>query len=362
MNKNKNKSMSLKFEIRSVDSEQGIFEGYASVFGVVDTYGTSIQRGAFAKTLRERGDKIKVLFNHDEDEPIGKPLEMREDDHGLFVRAQLVRGVQKAEEALLLMKSGVINTLSIGFSVPNGKDTVVDGVRQIHEVKLYEFSPVVFESNSAAAISSVRSKNFEQTVQDEHMERGHQRLFYALEDTLMDIWWGEDNADTVVSLITNAIDSFSSEYKKWAAEYAPMTFHGGDEYRAELPANNKLAKVTLEHMRSNKLTVEKLAMNTTLTIDEARQAKRGELSSSKMESQLGDVVATEYRKHHRAQFEKLAAHLRTNMNAAERSQLSALLNIQPSQGTESHEAAPEPHDMHSINQLSADIKKMMETL
>jgi len=357
------RTFNAQLEIRSVDTDLGIFEGYASVFNVVDTYGSSIQRGAFSKTLRERGDKIKVLWNHEEDDPIGKPLEMREDDHGLYVRAQLTRGVQKADEALLLMKDGVINTLSIGFNVPRGKESIVDGVRQIHEVKLYEFSPVVFESNDQATINSVRSQDFKKTVEDENLEDGHIRLLNALRETLIDIWWGEgNNAQQVIELASKACDDFAAEYKAWATEYAPLTYHSGDEYRAAPPANNGLARTVLEYIRANKSTAEKMAMDTSLTIGEVRNAMNGTLQSSKMLTEFDDAVAVQYRAQRRQNIETIATHLRGDLNAAERNQLSALLDIKPLNSTNETEVAGEPCDAHSINQLRAEIKNMMESI
>jgi len=349
------RSESSKFEIRAVDADKGIFEGYASVFGVVDTYGTAIQKGAFAKTLQERKDKIKVMWNHDEDEPIGKPLEMREDDYGLFVRAQLIRGVQKAEEALLLMKEGVINTLSIGFSIPRGKDSIVDGVRQIHEVKLYEFSPVVFESNDAATINSVRAEDFNDTMKEADLRSKHHRLLWGFDETMEDIMWGESSGEDSITLANKAVDDFATAYKSWFADYVAYKTTG--ELRKMKPET--VAHAVRSFMAEHKYDNEALAMNTTLTLDEVRAAKRGELQSDKMISELGDTVAEQYRKQKREDFERIATHLRGNMNEAERTQLSALLAIQP-QCTGGNQAASEPSNAHSIQQLRAEIKSMME--
>ena len=45
------KHKSLQFELSGVDEEQGIFEGYASVFGVLDSDGDIVDRGAFTLSL-----------------------------------------------------------------------------------------------------------------------------------------------------------------------------------------------------------------------------------------------------------------------------------------------------------------------
>jgi len=91
-------NLSLVQELRADDSEAGIIEGYIAVWGTVDSYNSSFQQGCFKKTIENRMNKIKVLWNHDTEQPIGKLTEIREDDHGLFVRAQLITDVNKASE------------------------------------------------------------------------------------------------------------------------------------------------------------------------------------------------------------------------------------------------------------------------
>ncbi|MFA4974586.1 MAG: HK97 family phage prohead protease, partial [bacterium] len=103
----------VPFEIKEL-TDLGVFEGYASVFGNVDAGGDVVERGAFAKTLKERGSKVRVCHQHDWKDVIGKPLELREDDRGLYVKAQLVLDVQRAREDYALMKAGALTDLSIG--------------------------------------------------------------------------------------------------------------------------------------------------------------------------------------------------------------------------------------------------------
>ena len=74
----------FKFELESTN-ESGEFSGYAAVFGNRDDGDDIIEKGAFAKTIINDFDRIKILSQHDDFElPIGKPLELREDDKGLY--------------------------------------------------------------------------------------------------------------------------------------------------------------------------------------------------------------------------------------------------------------------------------------
>lgn len=149
------KTFKFDIDVKSIDEEEGTFTGYAATFSSTpDSYGDVIDPGAFKKTIKERGDRIKILFNHLINEPIGKPIELSEDKVGLLVKGKLTLGVQRAKEVLALMKDGVINEMSIGYDTIT--ETIVKGVRHLKEVKLYDTSPVVFAANPEAMITGVK--------------------------------------------------------------------------------------------------------------------------------------------------------------------------------------------------------------
>ena len=53
-------------------SREGVFSGYASLFGEVDMGRDRIAPGAFAKSLAVKpASRIRMLFQHNPDEPIG---------------------------------------------------------------------------------------------------------------------------------------------------------------------------------------------------------------------------------------------------------------------------------------------------
>jgi len=55
-----------------------------------------MQKGAFTKSLVNRPvSKVKMLYQHKTDEPIGVFTEIYEDSKGLFVKGQLAMGTQK---------------------------------------------------------------------------------------------------------------------------------------------------------------------------------------------------------------------------------------------------------------------------
>ena len=102
-------------DIKQLD-EEGEFEGFASVTSVVDAGRDVVEPGAFEKSLMQRGvDRIKLLWQHNPGELLGKFIEIKETARGLFVRGKLDLNVEKAREALSLIKTGALDGLSIGF-------------------------------------------------------------------------------------------------------------------------------------------------------------------------------------------------------------------------------------------------------
>lgn len=151
-------------EIIDVSVERRVVTGYASKFGNIDLVGDMIMPGAFTKTIQERGvdgkNEIWFLHNHDTNAPLGKPTVLKEDNYGLYFEAKIV-DTEIGEDILKLYEEGLINQHSIGFSTikekyvepSNGKD----GYYQIQEVKLYEFSSVLWGANPDTPFLGLKS-------------------------------------------------------------------------------------------------------------------------------------------------------------------------------------------------------------
>jgi hypothetical protein len=76
---------------------------------------------------------------------------MREDSHGLYVEGKINLETQRGREARSLLQQGALKGLSIGYDVV--KDTISEGVRDLVELKLWEFSLVTFPANTRAAVA-----------------------------------------------------------------------------------------------------------------------------------------------------------------------------------------------------------------
>jgi len=155
----------IQFKTDDIDKEQRVFKGYASTWDL-DSGNDVIIKGAFANTLEKAASQVKVLWQHDSHQPIGRPTLMKEDDRGLYVEAKISNTAQ-GNDVLELMRDGVIDRMSIGYTV-NESEYKDDGVRVIKDLNLFEFSAVTWPMNDAAIITGVKSqpKNAETILRD----------------------------------------------------------------------------------------------------------------------------------------------------------------------------------------------------
>jgi HK97 family phage prohead protease len=143
-------------------ADDGTFEGYGSVYGVVDSYKEVVAPRAFAESLAELDEKqrrVPVLWQHRSDQPIGIYSEISEDETGLFVKGQLlIDAVAQAAEAHALMKAGAVTGLSIGYWVRESSLDDKTGIRTLSKLDLVEVSLVTFPANDDARVEAVKFK------------------------------------------------------------------------------------------------------------------------------------------------------------------------------------------------------------
>ncbi len=178
----------VPFELKAVASDDAVpmsFEGYGSVFNTVDSYNDTIAKGAFRSTLKEwrgQGRLPKLLLQHggggffsqnaDDLVPIGKWDEMREDDHGLYVRGHLFDvDTDRTKSTYAAMQAGELDGLSIGFRTRKSKMDDESGIRTLTDVQLFEVSLVTFPANDPARVTEVRSSELPDAVEFERWLR-----------------------------------------------------------------------------------------------------------------------------------------------------------------------------------------------
>lgn len=164
----KRASIDRPFQLKSL-ADNGIFTGYGSVYGEMDSYRDIVMPGAFDKSLaefKEKGRKVPMLWQHSSRDPIGVYTDIKSDDHGLFVTGELNMDVQKGREAHSLMKQGALSGLSIGYNTVMDKWDEKNLTRELHEVDLWEISPVTFPAGDNARVIDVKSIEELATISD----------------------------------------------------------------------------------------------------------------------------------------------------------------------------------------------------
>ncbi|WP_434701539.1 HK97 family phage prohead protease [Pseudomonas sp. D1-36] len=152
----------------------GTFEGYASVFGVVDSDGDIIMPGAFKKALSSQSRQVGMFFNHRTWElPVGKWLSLEEDSKGLLTRGELTPGLSMSTDLRAAMEHKTVEGMSVGFTVlKDGFDLIGTG-RAFKSVQdLREISICTFPANEQATVESMKSLESITTIRDlEHWLR-----------------------------------------------------------------------------------------------------------------------------------------------------------------------------------------------
>jgi len=143
----------LKFS----NDERGEFEGYASVFNGVDAVNDTILPGAFTKSLDGKRGPAMFVNHKSHEVPVGDWVELKEDEHGLYVKGKIDLNHKDGPTVYSALKRGAMDAMSIGFRIPaGGSEEKEDGTREIKEIDLVEVSVVSFPADDAARISVVK--------------------------------------------------------------------------------------------------------------------------------------------------------------------------------------------------------------
>lgn len=155
------KTKNISIEVKDVDTVGRRVKIALSKFGNLDSDGDIIPRGAFSKSISERGPestsnrKIKFLRYHDFEHQIGLFESLEETNDHLIAVATLGRST-KGEDAFLDYQDGIITEHSIGFELLRDKiELREDGSRLLKEVYLWEGSAVTFGANSETPLFQV---------------------------------------------------------------------------------------------------------------------------------------------------------------------------------------------------------------
>jgi HK97 family phage prohead protease len=188
------KDGSLALSVKNI-GDDGVIEGYASAFGVVDSYNEVVEPGAFSASLvdsKRKGRSVKMLWQHDAGQPIGVWDDLAEDGKGLYVKGRILKDVsRRAAEAYGLLKAGALDELSIGYrTIQTAPHEDKQGVLRLLKLDLREVSLVTFGAlGRAARVTDVKSI----------LEAGDQPTVRQFEEHLRDAGFSKSAAAAMAS-------------------------------------------------------------------------------------------------------------------------------------------------------------------
>jgi HK97 family phage prohead protease len=163
------KTLSLNNCEIKLSQDSGLFQGYASTFNNVDSYGDTILAGAYKSTLANNGMPKMFILHKSYELPIGKWLDAGEDSKGLYVKGELTPNMSMSNDVHAALKHGTLDGLSIGYMLKKSDyapSYKVEGGRTIKNVSnLIDISPVTFPADSFSRIDLISVKSEIETIE-----------------------------------------------------------------------------------------------------------------------------------------------------------------------------------------------------
>ena len=145
-------------EFRVIDKDK------REVAGIAVPYDTMNNGEMFARNSVTLDPEAKLMWQHDQREPIGRITEGRHTDAGFEIRA-VISETQRGLDAITLLDDGVINKFSVGFVM---RDSKMDDNRNriVTDAFVREVSLVSFPWYSDASVTEVRDNDTDPETPD----------------------------------------------------------------------------------------------------------------------------------------------------------------------------------------------------
>jgi HK97 family phage prohead protease len=225
----KNLDLEYKQSNRSFDiQEDGTFEGYGAVFGNQDHNNDIILKGAFLESLK-KNKKPKLLWQHNQNEPVGVIDEIKEDDIGLYIKGKIAINTDTGKKVYELLKIGAIEGLSIGYFIKVYEFDKKQKIRFLKQIDVFEISFVTFPANELATVSKIKSAVSYQDLPLASRERE----------------WDKTSALSRVKSFTNSEDEPSRSYRRAFLYFDAENAENFGAYKLPIAdvINNKLTAV-----------------------------------------------------------------------------------------------------------------------
>jgi len=182
---------------RVVEAYTAVFDQPAEIHDSDGHYIETIDRAAFDSTIAQRGLGFAVLYNHGRGLdgrpaglpfPIGKPLEVRADERGVFTATEYL-DTPDGNNVLAAVKARAVGGYSFsGAFLKSRRSRSGGSLPRIHrtEVSMREFGPVLFPAYAGAQIVGTRSLT-EWTIALEQLDIESRGVFLRAISSLVDL-------------------------------------------------------------------------------------------------------------------------------------------------------------------------------
>jgi HK97 family phage prohead protease len=163
------KTKDFALQIKAVGDVPGSIEGYASVYGVRDSYNEVVMPGAFADSLarqQREGSYPLMLWQHDSSSPIGVWDDLSDDGKGLYAKGRLLieQSVPEADKAYSLLKAGAVRGMSIGYREVDVEPSTNGDPTKLIKLDILEASIVSFPANRRSIVDAVKSEDEDHSI------------------------------------------------------------------------------------------------------------------------------------------------------------------------------------------------------
>ena len=130
-------------------------EGYAST-NDIDRHGDIVPTSVWEAGMQNYLKNPVILAYHEHCEPIGRMVEHRIDEKGLWIKARISAA---AEDVFSLVKDGVLTAFSIGFRIVDAEYNSAAELFVVKELELHEISVVSVPANQNTIFSLSKAFN-----------------------------------------------------------------------------------------------------------------------------------------------------------------------------------------------------------
>lgn len=273
------------------DIESLFIEGYASTVDI-DRSGDVVPKSVWEKGIQNYLKNPIILAQHDYDDPIGRMVDYRVDDKGLWVKARISSA---AEEVYGLIKDQVLTAFSIGFKIHDAEYNSAAEVFVIKELELVEISVVSVPCNQntlfdlSKAFSTAQDyKHFkEQFAPKSESAKGLESEAAAKSTTTKEI---PMNQEEIQKMLADAAKSAAEEAtKSMLAAQAAEKAKAEAEAKAQAEFEAKVKSAVAAHVQVGESGAEKLLAEVTKRLEEQAEASKSAIAG--LESALKEKAS-----------------------------------------------------------------------